>query len=237
MSEPDFTAPESIADFDDAFENWISGASLTRRSVIIYGKPSLAAEAESLERERQALMDAEVESSAGGNPRLLEVEERLIEIHAEWEASKSEWIVEDISPVVNEVEEATGPRPVAPEPLSEPLLPRGATETQKRAHTVAVQRYEAAKPAHDALVADYEAAVNKWHESYTLHLIARAVVEVRFSDGRTADGVTVERLQKLRHAVGELQVSRLSDAVRQAMLSEPVMTAPFSRRDSEDIPE
>lgn len=89
---PDFEQVEDVnpADFDDAFDARIGGASLTKRSVIVYAKPGLAAEADALQRELATLSDVEIEESMAGDPRQAEITERLGEIYDEWMASKSE---------------------------------------------------------------------------------------------------------------------------------------------------
>jgi len=38
-------------DFSDAFDDWIGGASISKRSLVIFGKPGLYARMQELERE------------------------------------------------------------------------------------------------------------------------------------------------------------------------------------------
>lgn len=239
MSESTATPQVDItpADFSDAFDDWIATASVTKLSVPIYGKPGLAAEFQSLSRERQQISElAEGEPTLGESSRLSEIEERAEELYAEWQASKAEWIVQDVAEVEAEVRAEVGPQPEEPEPLDEPFLPRAASDQQKRSHTLAVQRFHAEKPAHDAKVREYERALNDWYDEYAMHLIARAVVEIRFADGRTAGGVSVEQLRKMRKQLGKRQLATLNEAVRQAMLQEPVIEAPFSQSTSQPDP-
>lgn len=230
---PDLENEVVPADFDDAFGDWIAGAALTKRSVTIYGRPDLAAEFQALEREKAVLDEAEVgESSMGGNERIGEIDQAMTELYDQWQASKSEWIVQDISASIDQVNEAVGPVPTAPERPEEPKLSKGATDMQKRAHTEAMKRHAKAQGAYDAELRDYEKAAQKWNEEYALHFLAHAVVEVRFPDGRTSDGIGVDQLRTMRARLGERQLRALQDAARHAMTEEPVISAPFYAADS-----
>ncbi|TSD68134.1 hypothetical protein [Aeromicrobium piscarium] len=235
---PDLENEVVPADFDDAFGDWIGGAALTKRSVTIYGRPDLAAEFQSLEREKAVLEESsELTDTMAGDPRLHEIEQAMGELYDQWQASKSEWIVQDISAQIDQVNEAVGDAPVAPEAPEEPKLRKGASDVQKRAHTVAMQKYDQAKAEHEAAVREYEKAASKWSEEYALQFLAHAVVEVRFPDGRVSDGVSVEQLRAMRAKLGERQLRRLQDEARQAMTTEPVISAPFSPSDSQPIQE
>lgn len=240
MSDPTFELAESEAvepaDFADAFDDWIGGATLSKRAVTVYGKPGLAAEFEALQAELETLPDEGESSLSEGGGRRAEIDARLTDLHDEWLASKSVWIVEDVSSVIAEIREATGEKPEEPEPLDEPFLRPNSSEQQKRIHNVQMQAYLKAKPEHDAKVHAYEKAMEVWHADYALNLVARATVEIRFSDGRKSGGVTVDQLRQMRERLGELQLLRLNEAAQRAMMEEPVIEAPFSPSTSEPDP-
>lgn len=215
-----------IEDFGSVLDDWIAGASLTRIPVTIYGKQHLFEEYQRLTEEREivAASEEEVEQSVGEISRLTEIDERLAEIHDEWMASKSVWIVEDISEQLGVIRESVGPIPEQP---VKPELLRGASDAQKRSHTIAMQKY-------DAAVSEYEKAAERWNEEFSITSAAAAVVRVEFANGHVQDGVTVDQVRALAKKLGEKQVNRIQAAIRDAMLREPVIDAPFSHASSHD---
>lgn len=210
-----------LEDFGSVFDAWIAGASLTRIPVTIYGKQELFEEYTRLREEREIVASEEeaVERAMSERSRLSEIDERIEEIYDEWMASKSVWIVEDISEQLDAIQETVGKAPVMPE---KPVLPKKASDVQQRSHTVKMQQYETD-------IAEYEKAAKTWNEEYALHTTAAAVVRIEFADGRTVDGVTVDQIRQLARKVGEKQVNRLQTAIRDAMMREPVITAPLSQ--------
>lgn len=214
-----------IEDFGSVLDDWLAGASLTRVPVAIYGKQALFAEYEKLTAERELLDDEDAELAIGERSRLAEIDERLAEIYDEWTASKSVWILEDVSGRAEEITEKIGEAPEAPKRPGD--LPKRATETAQKSHTVKMQKYEAE-------LADYEKAAAKYFEDYGFEIIALALVRIEFADGRTQEGVTAEQVRKLAEVVGEKQVARLNEGARAAMRAEPVISSPFSRDTSPD---
>lgn len=215
-----------LEDFDSVLDDWIAGASLTRIPVTIYGKQHLFEEYQRLVEEREVLAQVEDESerSMSESSRLAEIDARIAEIYDEWMASKSVWVVEDISEQLAAVRERVGDAPEAP---IKPELPRGASDVQKRSHTVKTAEYEKALKV-------YEQAAADWNERFSLESAAAAVVRVEFADGRVQKGVTTAQVRALARKLGDKQVNRIQAAIRQAMLSEPVIDAPFSHASSLD---
>ena len=87
---------QTVENFDDVFDEWIAGASLTKRSTTVFGRPDLVAEMQQIE---EALDHLERESDgeeSAGDPRRAELIGRATEIHETWLASKSVWTVRAI---------------------------------------------------------------------------------------------------------------------------------------------
>lgn len=87
---------QTVENFDDVFDEWIAGASLTKRSVTVFGRPDLVAEMQQIE---EALDHLERESDgeeSAGDPRRAELIDRATKIHETWLASKSTWVVRAI---------------------------------------------------------------------------------------------------------------------------------------------
>ena len=234
LEEPDFEAVEtSLEDFGTALDDWIAGSSLTRIPVTIYGAghlhvevQQLDAEREILEAELESIDDSSNESTVGEVSRVGEIMSRLEEINArneevydEWMASKTVWIVEDISDRLTEIRDAVGD---APKSLDEPELPKRATEAQQRTHTVAMQKYEAALP-------EYVDAAKAWGDKYAAHYISTAVVRVELANGKVAHSVSPEQVFALAKSLGEKQIEILIKAIKVANEKSPVIDAPLSR--------
>lgn len=239
LEEPEFEAAEtSLDDFGSVLDDWIAGSSLTRIPVTIYGAghlhvevQQLAAEREILEAELEALEDSNNETAVGEVSRIGEIMSRLEEIadregdvFDEWQASKSVWIVEDISDRLTEIRDAVGDAPTA---IKEPKLPKRATEVQQRAHTVAMQKYEADLPA-------YVDAAKAWGDKYAAHYISTAVVRVELANGKVAHSVSPEQVFALAKSLGEKQIEILIKAIKVATEKSPVIDAPLSRSISHD---
>jgi hypothetical protein len=237
MTDIDTTASEAIpADLEgDAFDDWIGGATVSKRSVPIYGKPGLYAEYQELERERERIV---AENKAGGEMAgsgLAKVDARLAEIYDEWIESKSTWIVAALDEdQTKAIEAELGEGPLKPDELVEPVLPAKHTEQQAKSHTIKMQEYEAAKPAYDEAVKEYEAANAEYVTQLNLRIIAAAVERIDFANGRVQDSITVERLLSLKKILGERQLLKLINASQLALLAEPEIHAPFSSSDSQD---
>lgn len=241
--------PDSVAaDFADAFDDWLAGATISKRSVIVYGKPGLFAEYEDLERQREVLEtrlkslgedSGEMAGSEASRVRAdLQVNDTAQQaLYDEWMASKSTWVVRalleseieginDMEPVLTEPIEP--PRPAAPEPL-----PPKHTEQQAKSHTVATKAWEEKMTAWKAEYADYIETAAAYMVERNFRCLAIAVERIEFTDGRVSNGISVERLRALRNRLGENQISRLMDAAQQAAQEEPEIPVPFSQlRDS-----
>src|SRR5690606_27843947 len=221
-------------DFDEALDDWIAGASLARASVVVYGNGAVAARMHAIVRE---LAEAGYEpGSVEGEDTLVDTDDRLRALEAEWErlnaereASRTEWVVEDVSAALDEIRALVGPLPEPPDPLEEPVLPSNPSEAQRRAHEKAVAAYEAARPAYEEALREYEAASMKWMDTFALRLIERAVVEIRFANGKKAPGISFEKLSELRQRIGERQLLDVKNAIDRLMKGEMVVEAPFSR--------
>lgn len=235
----DLTPDLEPADFDDALDGWIAGASLTRTSVPVYGNGAVVERMHEITRrlaESGTDISAEGDVSLGDTGTDAALVEEYESLFEQRESSKAVWVIEDVSAVIDEIREAAGEIPDDPEPLDEPVLRPNASEKDKRAHAVAMQAYAKAKPAHDEKVAAYEKAVTRWADNFAMRLIERAVVEIRFADGRKAPGISFEKLQQVRERIGERQLLEVKNAIDTVMKKEPVVQAPFSPRRSDDDP-
>lgn len=245
MSDLNLTESDPVpADFEgDAFDEWIGGATVSKRSVPIYGKPGLFAEYEDLERQREKAVDEQKGGAELGGSGIVAIDERLAEIYEEWMASKSTWTVraldeDEIKAVGATVDEAIGEEPVEPKPEHpKPAdLPKNHSDQQAKSHTIKMQAYEAAKPAHDAALKVYAEAHKAYIDELNFHLIAAAVERIEFANGRVQSEITVEQLRALKKRLGERQLMSLLNAAQLAIYVEPEIPAPFSNRDSEDDP-
>src|SRR5690606_14927286 len=236
------------ADFADVFDEWIAGASINKRSVTIYGKPGLAAEYEQLERDLEVAEEAEKHGAELAGSEVRRITARMEELYGEWQASKSTWTVRGVSSEMAERLKAAEPARVEPEPLVEPkapVLPERATEQQRKSHTIAMQEYDAKLAAYREALPEHTQAVEAFNDALNLRYITAAVLKIEFADGRTVEAevdddgavvvpaVTVAQLTKLRKRLGETQLLSLITASQAALLVEPEIPAPFSRRTSE----
>lgn len=239
MSEHPIAPSESVpADFADAFDEWIGGATIAKRSVPIYGKPGLYAEFQDLER-RQALLESLGEDGgefAGSESS--KIEQRMRELYDEWQASKSTWTVRAVdSDELDElkVQEPALVEPTPPEKPDAPApLPAKHDAAEAKRFTLDTQKHRAAMDQYEAAVADYEPKAKAYSLELAYRTIAACVVKVEFADGRTIDHVTVEQVRRLRESLGERQILSLTTAAQLAALQEPEIPAPFSPRTSQD---
>lgn len=229
------------ADFEgDAFDEWIDGATVSKRSVAIYGKPGLFAEYEQLERDLEVAQAAAKGGEEMGGSESKRIERRLGEIYAEWMDSKSNWVVralsEDDFDAIKEQMAEEGI--VEPDPLPEPVppkdLPAKRTDQQGKTHTLKTAEYETAKAEYDATLPDHTKAVTAYADELNFRIIATSVDRIDFASGRVQDSITVEQLRKLKKRLGERQLLSLISASQLAMYQEPEIPAPFSRTSSED---
>lgn len=238
---PDTFGEPVPTDFADVFDDWIAGASIAKRSVVIYGKPGLFAEYEQIERELEVARESEKHGAELAGSDVARLEQQLEELYAEWVASKSTWVVRGVTPETLERAKAQEPaieEPTAPEA---PELPKNATDQQKRAHTVAMQR-------HAEAVAEYEAATDVYNDEINLRCIAWSTLSIEFSDGRKVEAqidddgeviapvVGVDRLRNMKRRLGEAQLLKILSAAQMATVVEPEIPAPFSRSTSESDP-
>lgn len=244
MTDLNLTESEAVpADFEgDAFDEWIGGATVSKRSVPIYGKPGLYAEWEQLERDIEIAEAAEAGGGEMAGSESKKLKKRLEEIYYEWMDSKSDWIVraldeDDLKEITDELE-ADGI--VEPDKLIEPTAPKPLTakhsDQQGKAHTLATNEYETAKAEYEAALPDHQKAVAAYADELNLRIISVAVDRIDFASGRTQDTITVEQLRGLKKRLGERQLLKLIQASQLAMFQEPEIHAPFSRDSSEDGP-
>lgn len=240
---PDLTESQAIpADFDegDAFDDWIGGATVSKRSVPIYAKPGLFAEWEQVERDIEI---AEAEEGGGkemGGSESSRLKARLEEIYHEWMESKSDWVVraldeDDLKEIVEALKEEGTEEPEAlPRPVEPKPLPAKHSDQQGKAHTLATNEYDAAKVEYDAALPDHQKAVSAYADELNFRIIAVAVDRITFASGRVQNEINVAQLRKLKKTLGERQLLKLIEASQLAMFQEPEIHAPFSRDSSED---
>lgn len=220
-------------DNEFALDEWIAGATVSKRSVRVYGKAGLFAEYEDLERDLAVALAVEKEAPGEMVGReSARIEQRMTELHEEWKASESTWTVRALtSDEVKEcleAEPALKPPTVPTPPVAPPALPAKHTDHQARVFTVATQAYEVDVKSFQVAVDEYLRAMAEYQSALNIRLLAKGVERVEFGDGRVAHGITAEQLLKLRGAVGDLQISRLSKALTEAAATEPEVPAPFS---------
>lgn len=243
QTTPTLDAGEAVpVDFD--LDAWLDGGSVSQRSVPIYSRPDLIADFEEWER-RYALAEERAkgqseETSLGDTDELDALKGEGEEIHAKWLASKAEWRVRALDDE-DEIRPITGRKPIyddLPEfPEPEPKQPRDfghgkPSEAYVAAHTAWRARRDAylaeQKPAQDGL----DKKRSEAEDEANLEMIAAAVVSIEFANGRTACGVTVDQLRKMRKVIGTRQVTRLLHAATLATMAEPTMPVPSSRTTS-----
>lgn len=201
-------------DFANAFDDWIGGASVSSRSVAIYGKPGLYAEYQKLEREL-AIAESTAKGEASiGDGAVDDVLGRMEALYEEWMASKSTWIVQAIS------EDKIGEiRDTVPFPDEPPAVADDADD--------AVVKAEHAKAR-----AVFEKQFAKAQSESNMLILAAAVTRIEFAGGAVADGVTVDQLQSMKKALGSRQMLTLIQTATLASIEEPEIPSPFSRRSS-----
>ena len=242
MTEPtDQTiSPE---EFGGAFDDWLSGATIARRSIDIYAKPALFADYERLERELDVATKAQAArrakdkaaAEAGEDEQSLEdedvqtpedravevLEKKMARLYEEWMASKSTWTVRALPKSVWRKLGEEHPAVKAPE------LAKDADEPAKRAHRAAVLEWEKAADARNAAI------------------LEQAVVEIALAGGQVRTAVqdpatklieeplvTAAQLERLRMQLGEWQLIELINTSKLAATQEPVIPAPFLRSNS-----
>lgn len=232
---PEDTTP---ADFSEAFDEWIAGATVSKRSVPIYGKPGLYAEYEDLERQLEKAQQLGEEQQEMAGSEIGRIQRRMEEIYHEWVDSKSTWVVRALNE--DEVERIRKQEPELVEPV-EPTKPKAPealpdrpSDRQARAHTVAQQRYEQELVEYETKRAAYEKELGEFSAEMNLRGIAAAVERIEFANGRVADGVTVEQVRQMKEKLGTRQITSLVTAAQLAAWSEPEIPAPFSRSSSKD---
>jgi hypothetical protein len=211
--------------FGDELDAWLGGATLARRSVDIYARPDLYAEYQDLERQlelagksrREGDVEESLEDSAAAD-----IEQKLVELHAQWMASKSTWVVRG--------------------------LPREVYRELSKEHPEVKAPAQPPADADDETRAAYKSAVDEWAASVDARnyaILEQAVVEVRLASGKitTVDIdpttqlvatplVNATRLNGMRSSLGEWQFIKLINASKLAATQEPVIPAPFLRSSS-----
>lgn len=243
MTEPtDQTiSPE---EFGGAFDDWLSGATIARRSIDIYGKPALFAEFERLERELKvaekaqaaARTKAKAAADAGTDETSLEdeyvetaedlavaaLEKKMARLYDEWMASKSTWTVRALPKTVWRKLGDEHPDKKPPEQLA-----ADAGEPAKREHRAAVLEWEKAADARNFAILE---------QSVVEISLAGGQVRIATEDAETKlvnePLVTADQLARLRLQLGEWQLIELINASKLAATQEPVIPAPFLRSSS-----
>jgi len=202
-------------EFDDsALDDWIAGGGITKHTVVMYGKPQLAAEYEHVEDELKLAKDRGLDEGselAGGEVGALN--RRLEEIHAEWAASRSRWLVRAIADdLIDEVDaavvKALGGQPAPPK------------EPSKDAPKSKRDEYEAKKTKHDA-------RLKAWTDRQNAELVMRVVEKIEFADGRVARVTRPEQVLKMRETFGDFQIMNIIGAARAGQMFSPELKAPF----------
>jgi len=214
-------------DFGAAFDAWIGGATLSQKSIEIYGNPGLFAEYEKLERDLKiAKAEAESEEASMSDSKVADIEEQMVDLYNKWQASKSTWTVRGVTQADSKE---------LSEKYPDEELPK-APEADADA---------AAKKAYKDAVAAYDANV----DGRNYAVLERTVLKIEFADGRTMEAefaddqvtivkpaITAAQLAKLRQRLGEVQYIKLIGASQLASLQEPVIPAPFLRNNSKGDP-
>lgn len=207
------TAP---LDFDDnVLDEWIGGGDVTKHLVVMYGKPQLAAEYETLEDQiRLASLNASDDGDELGGSEVGKLKRRLEEVYNEWAAARSRWTVRAITDeTLAEAEKATakakGAQPVPPK------------EPSKDAPASKREDYE-------AKFKKYEIADREWNDHSNAELIMRLVEHIEFADGRVARVTKPEQILKMRATFGEQQILKILDAAKLGRMLSPELKAPFS---------
>lgn len=211
--------------FGDELDAWIGGATLARRSVDIYARPDLYAEFEELDRQLQlaqkARKDGDVEESLEDSS-VVDIEQRMVDLHEQWAASKSTWIIRG--------------------------LPRGVYQHLSRSHPEVPAPAVPSQDASAETLAAYKAAVEVFTaaaDARNYAILEQAVVEVRLASGKVTvvdidpetqlvrtPLVNAARLDAMRSSLGEWQYIKLINASKLAATQEPVIPAPFLRSSS-----
>ena len=221
-------APEEFAS-SGALDEWIDGATVAKRSVPIYGNPGLYAEYEDLERKLSAAkLQAEVEDESLGDAGVQEVEQQMRVLLEKFRASKATWTVraladEDFKAIRAAVDWPTEPK----EPKEPDEKDPEKARMLKAAHEVSMAAYEAE-------LKEYEEQMAALGDQVNLEILAKAVCDITFADGRRSDGVTVEQLQRLRKKLGERQLLTLIQTSQRVTYEEPKVPAPFSPATTRD---
>ena len=232
-------------DVDDAFDDWLSGASINKRSVEIYAKPGLAAEYEQLERDLERAEEAEKHGAEMGGRESRQIIERMAELYEEWMASKSVWTVRGVNEAMSDRIRAEVPEvPPLVEPTKPEPLRKNATPQESKNHTLAMQAYDKARAEYEAALPAHEREVAKHTDETNLRYIAAAVEKIELGDGRTIEAeygddgdvvtpaVSVEKLRQMKVRLGDAQLARVLLAMQVASVREPVISGPFSRASS-----
>lgn len=210
------TTSEALpTDFENAFDDWIGGATISKRSVLIYGKPGLFADFEQLEREHNVASEIEKHEKSLGGTELAAIEVKMQTLYDEWQASKSTWVVRALD--ADQFEELRAQFDAPDEPV-EPA--KGADDAAKAAYAKAVKAYER--------------ETIRIANELNLAIIAKAVTRIEFANGKSADSISVEQLRTMGKRLGERQLLSLINASQLAMYQEPEIPAFFSRDSSEE---
>lgn len=216
-------------EFDEgnAFDDWIAGGSVAKRSVVVYANPGLYAEYQHLENEYAIAKAREADGAELAGSESEKILGRMEALYDEWMASRANWIVQALSQ--SRIRECEAMEPALTEPVEppRPILDANASETAQRSHTVKMQKFEKEYAA-------YVKALEAYNDELNMRCLAAATERIEFADGRTVSEISVEQIRTMRATIGDLQVTKLASAVTLSTIEEPEIPAPFSLRTSED---
>ena len=234
-------------DVDDAFDDWLSGASINKRSVEIYAKPGLAAEFGQLERDLARAREVEEQGAEMAGRESAHIEARMAELYEEWMASKSVWTVRGVNGAMMDRvrEEVPDLEPLVAPTKPEPLR-KGATPQESKSHTLAMKAYEKERAEYEAALPARERAEARHADERNLRYMAACIEKVELPDGRVIEAeygddgdvvtpaVPVEKLRAMKTVLGDAQLSRVLLAMEVATKQEPILSAPFSQASSSE---
>lgn len=222
MTEPT-DASIQPEDFGAAFDSWISGATLSQKSIEIYGNMGLYAEYEQLERDLKIAQSAHAGDEASmEDSTVADIEQRMVELYEAWQSSKSTWTVRGVTR-----DDSRELSELYPELKLPDDLPADADEAARTKHAAAVAAFE--KRSDDRNYAILERTITR------IEFADDRVMSAEFDDDQvkiTRPAITAAQLAKLRARLGEVQYIKLIGASKLAAVKEPVIPAPFSRSSS-----
>ena len=236
------TENETAADAPDFdLDAWLAGATVAQASVDILQRPDLLARYDEWERryERaQQIAKANPDAGLDEDDPLAEIEAEGEALYEEIAASRATWYVRGLGSEDADAITAAFPEPEKP-PVFDKPLPKETTrptEAQAKAYLTAWKAWEI---AHDRFNAEHKAEQDAWSKAAAKVLVQRgAETIVRALDrievgGRViATSISHEQALALPGKIGDVQVQRIIDAIREVGEAEPEVPAAFLSRTS-----